>query len=320
MDTSPTSRDSPNRLDHHGIVGELFKIHLVNVVLTILTLGIYRFWARTRIREYLWSQTSFLGDRLEYTGTGKELFLGFLVALAVLVPVSLGYQTLREFLLVQDPTLAVVLDVVFYAALMFLIGVAIFRARRYRLSRTLWRGIRGGQTGSATDYGARSVAYLLLTILTLGLYAPFMDARLTGYRLNNTWFGDRRFAFDGNGRDLFRPFVVCWLLFIPTLGTSWFWYRATALKYYASRTRYENLRFATDVRPRPLMWLVVTNWLLRVLTLGLAYPWALIRTARFVCANLETVGEQDFAAIAQSRRAEPATGEGLAAALDVGEF
>ncbi|MEE8273372.1 MAG: DUF898 family protein, partial [Alphaproteobacteria bacterium] len=126
--------------------------------------------------------------------------------------------------------------------------------------------------------------------------------------------------FDGNGRDLFRPFVVCWLLFIPTLGTSWFWYRATALKYYAGRTRYENLRFATDVRPRPLMWLVVTNWLLRVLTLGLAYPWALIRTARFVCANLETVGEQDFAAIAQSRRAEPATGEGLAAALDVGEF
>ncbi len=320
MDTLPTTRDRPNPLDHHGIAGELFRIHLVNVALTILTLGIYRFRARTRIRDYLWSRTSFLGDRLEYTGTGKELFLGFLIALVVLVPVSLGYQTLFGILAVQNPMLTIVLDVVFYTGLVFLIGVAIFRARRYRLSRTLWRGIRGGQTGSAIDYGARSGVYLLLTILTLGLYAPFMDARLTGYKLNNTWFGDRRFAFDGDGRDLFKPFAVCWLLFIPTLGTSWFWYRARALRYYAGRTRYEGLRFASDVRPQPLMWLIVTNWLLRVFTLGLAYPWVMIRTARFIYANLDIIGEQDFAAVAQSRQAAPGTGEGLAATLDVGAF
>ncbi|MFQ5958628.1 MAG: YjgN family protein [Alphaproteobacteria bacterium] len=320
MDSPPTAHDSQKRLVHHGIAGELFKIHLVNVLLTIGTLGIYRFWARTRIRNYLWSQTSFLGDRLEYTGTGKELFLGFLIALAILVPIWVGYRTLSEVIAVQRPGLTIVLDTVFYSGLVFLVGVAIYRARRFRLSRTLWRGIRGGQTGSATDYGARSAAYLLLTILTLGLYWPFMDARLTGYKLNNTWFGDRRFTFDGDGRDLFKPFAICWLLFIPTLFMSWFWYRAAALEYYAGRTRYEDLRFAAEVRPWPLTRLIVTNWLLRVFTLGLAYPWVMIRTARFVCANLDIVGDQDFAAIAQSRQPAPTTGEGLAATLDVGDF
>ena len=58
---------------------------MVNLLLTIVTLGIYRFWAKTRIRRYLWSQTEFLGDRFEYTGTGKELLIGFLIVFAFLI-------------------------------------------------------------------------------------------------------------------------------------------------------------------------------------------------------------------------------------------
>ena len=57
-----------------------------------------------------------------------------------------------------------------------------------------------------------------------------------------------------------------------------------------------------------------------IFTLGLAYAYVLVRTARFVCDNLEVVGEQDFARIAQSAAAAPATGEGLAEVFDVGEF
>ncbi|MCY4396908.1 MAG: DUF898 family protein, partial [Rhodospirillaceae bacterium] len=69
-----------HRLTHDGRSGELFVIFLVNLALSILTLGIYRFWGRTRIRRYVWSQTSLLGEPLEYTGRGIELFLGFLFA------------------------------------------------------------------------------------------------------------------------------------------------------------------------------------------------------------------------------------------------
>ena len=63
---------------------EFAPIALTNLLLTIVTLGIYRFWAKTRERRYLWSHTRFIDDTLEWTGTGKELFIGFIMA-AVLV-------------------------------------------------------------------------------------------------------------------------------------------------------------------------------------------------------------------------------------------
>ena len=56
-----------------------------NTLLTMITVGIYRFWAKTRIRQYLWSRISLLDDRFEYTGRGRELFFGFLIVLFVFV-------------------------------------------------------------------------------------------------------------------------------------------------------------------------------------------------------------------------------------------
>lgn len=309
-----------NALVHHGATGELFGIHVVNLLLTIITLGVYRFWARTRIRDYLWSNTSYAGDRLEYTGTGKELFLGFLIAFVLLVALSAatqgGYLLIDAPGSIQEFALNAGLAVVF----VFLVGVALYRARGYRLSRTQWRGIRGAQTGSAVTYGLKRLAYIALTIITLGFYWPFMNTRLVAYGMNNTWFGDRRFVFEGSGRALVKPFAIVWLLLIPTLGLSWFWYRAAALRYFAGCTRYEGLRFHADVALRPLALLLLANALLRVLTLGLASPYVWVRTARFFCENLRVEGTIDFARIAQSRERVPARGEGLAAALDVGGF
>ncbi len=319
MDAQATTSDRRTRLRHHGAAGELFKIYVVNILLTLVTLGIYRFWAKTRVRRYLWGQTSFLDDRIEYTGTGKELFLGFLLVSAFLV-VAIVIVRIVLVLAGADSALAAVLKLLLFAGIVGLVGIAKFRARRYRLSRTLWRGIRGAQTGSSLAYGARYLGYALLTGLTLGFYWPYMSTKLTAYKLTNTRFGNRPFHFDGVGRDLLKRFAVAWLLFLPTIGLSAIWYRAAALRYVVSRTRYENLTFATGVRGGPLAKLIVTNWLLTVFTLGLAYPLVLVRTARFACDNLEVAGEQDFALIAQSAKEVPTTGEGLAEAFDVGEF
>ena len=77
------------RFEHAGRVGELLPIVLLNALLNILTLGFYRFWARTRVRRFLWGNTALLGDRFEYTGTGAELLKGFLFVLfAVLLPIT----------------------------------------------------------------------------------------------------------------------------------------------------------------------------------------------------------------------------------------
>lgn len=75
---------------------EFAVIALSNLVLTVATLGIYRFWATTRVRRYLWSRTLFMGDRLEWAGTGQEMFRSAVTALlVVLVPLAMANLTIR---------------------------------------------------------------------------------------------------------------------------------------------------------------------------------------------------------------------------------
>ena len=73
---------------------EYLPIAASNVLLIIVTLGIYRFWAAARQRRYLWSRTEVIGDRLEWSGTGKEMFIGFLVVIVVLLPFFLFFEFL----------------------------------------------------------------------------------------------------------------------------------------------------------------------------------------------------------------------------------
>ena len=75
----------------------LFNIAVVTALLTALTFGIYRFWAKTRIRKYFWSATAPGVDPMEYTGNGLEKLLGFLIAVAFLA-IYLGlFQVLLSF-------------------------------------------------------------------------------------------------------------------------------------------------------------------------------------------------------------------------------
>ena len=123
---------------------DFFELVKRGAGLELVTLGFYRFWLLTDIRRHLWANTLVDGDAAEYTGRGKELLIGFLVALAILMPVYLGYfligleaERLKAFA-------SIPLIVFFYLFGQF----AIYRARRYRLTRTVWRGVRFWMSGS----------------------------------------------------------------------------------------------------------------------------------------------------------------------------
>ena len=125
--------------------------------LRLITLGIYHFWGKTEVRRKLWSAVQLEGQPLEYTGKGKELFFGFLIVLfLVLLPmiviiVAIQFLAMRTFG-PQSPMVGLsVLPI--YVIMFYLFGVAQYRARRYRLSRTNWRGIRGSMAGSPTVKG-----------------------------------------------------------------------------------------------------------------------------------------------------------------------
>lgn len=308
------------RLAFDGATGALVRLFLVNLVLTVLTLGAYRFWGRTRIRRFLWSHAQYMDEPFEYTGTGQELFVAFLLVLfVVIIPLTLTYWTAGLYLNSTAPELESLVKLLFYGGVLFLVGVARYRARRYRLSRSLWRGIRLAQTGSSLAYGGRYFVFTLLSLLTLGWFVPEKNIRLWAFAIDNTYFGTARFRYEGSFRHgLYKPFAIAWFLAIPTIGLSFAWYKAAELRLLAGRTRVHGLAFRFAPTGANLVGLVVPNLLLLVATLGLGGPLTQLRTARFLARHLELIGEPALEAIAQSTLAAPGIGEGLAEAFDMG--
>ena len=150
--------------DGRRFINLLFKGGL----LTLVTLGFYRFWLLTDIRRHLWSATSVEGDALEYTGRGRELLIGFLFAIAILAPIFLVYFLAG----IEAERFQAFASIPLYALLYVFGQFATYRARRYRLTRTVWRGVRFWMTGSGWNYALRSVLWLLLVIVTLGVAYP----------------------------------------------------------------------------------------------------------------------------------------------------
>ena len=147
---------------------EYLPIAITNALLTICTLGIYRFWAAARQRRYLWSRTVFIDDTLEWTGTGKEMFVGFLIVMCVLAPFFLVFQFVLPALMAHGQVAAAfAILAVFYLAILYLGGFARFRALRYRLSRTLWHGIRGGSDDPGWSYGGEYLGRIFLSAMTM---------------------------------------------------------------------------------------------------------------------------------------------------------
>jgi uncharacterized membrane protein YjgN (DUF898 family) len=196
-------------LSYDGKIGELYGIFFKNLLLQIVTLGIYRFWATTNMRRYVWSRMRFQGERFEYTGTGGELFKGFLLALVALFGTAIGTAILSFVLraLTHSNFLSILPFFAMYALLAIVAAGAYYSAQRYRLSRTVWCGIRGGMSGSALAYGARVLLYGLLLIVTLGQMAPWVAMRLSERRINASSFGSEAFHFQGRARALYGAFL-----------------------------------------------------------------------------------------------------------------
>jgi len=178
-----------------------------------VTLGIYRFWFATDIRRFLWSNTEIAGETLEYSGTATELLIGFLIAIAVLVPLNL-------ILFIAALSLGPVgqfASTLTFPLLFFLGQFAIFRARRYRLTRTIYRGVRCHQDGSAIRYAICASFWWILIVLTLGLAYPFAQSRLERFKMRHTYFGNLQGRFEGSGWRLFFRGLVMWLVVVGPL-------------------------------------------------------------------------------------------------------
>jgi uncharacterized membrane protein YjgN (DUF898 family) len=191
-----------------------WRLLVRGAALLMLTLGIYRFWLATDVRRFLWSNTEIAGEPLEYTGTALELLLGFLIAIAILIPVYAGV-----FLAALDlGTIGKLSGVTGFAALAILGQYAIYRARRYRLTRTIFRGLRFHQKGSAWAFAFRAVAWWAATAFTFGLAYPFQVTSLERYKMRHTYYGDLAGRFEASAMRLLLRGFVMWILVIGPLA------------------------------------------------------------------------------------------------------
>jgi uncharacterized membrane protein YjgN (DUF898 family) len=199
---------------HTGKFFNVLGLALKNAGLTIATLTMYRFWARTAMRRRLWSRAWVMGDPLEYTGSAGELFRGFLISLPCFFLPAIFVFYIAPFAM-QD-VWAAWLTFGFYVISVPLIAAARYWMRRYQLSRTRWRGIKLGLASSAWSFASASWGWWVLQMLSLGWYTP--AARINRARImwENTRFGDQPFQFtaqDGESpqKGMWIPFAVGWI-------------------------------------------------------------------------------------------------------------
>jgi uncharacterized membrane protein YjgN (DUF898 family) len=303
------------QLRYKGTGGDIFALGLKNALLSIVTFGIYSFWARNAMRAFHYSHTELGNEPFTYHGTGGELLRGSLKAMAALfaLTVVFGVGIALSGMAPNDPVLGAALYAVITALMLF----AINSARRYRLSRSSWRGIRFSFHGETGPFIGMMLKGTLLTIVSLGFYSPFFASERRAFLVNNARFGSEPFVYEGNGRELFSAYLKAVLLTIPTLGLYWVWYSAFQHRYVWSHTRIAGARFISTVQGGELLKLHLTNMLLVTFTLGIGTPWAIARMHNFGADNLMLRGAPEWATIVQSMQAANATGEGIAEGLDV---
>ncbi|NOX72117.1 MAG: DUF898 domain-containing protein [Alphaproteobacteria bacterium] len=217
----------------------LFWLALKSSALTVLTLGIYRFWMKTRLRRYYWSAIRPGGVPLEYTGTGVEKLMGFLVAVVImafyigvfnLILVFLSFSILSNNAAAYAMSFVGLIPIYFFAQ---------YRARRYVLARTRWRGLRFGIDAAAWSYAWRAMLHWLATILTLGYLYPRQVYWLEKFRIDRTWLGRARFVQEG-GWTMLRPvakhfYIGLWLSVLAAIlgwaNEAWFAVWAISIPY-----------------------------------------------------------------------------------------
>jgi len=290
----PSPVPPPMPVGFSGSRREFFDLVKRGAGLELVTLGFYRFWLLTDIRRHLWSNTLVDGDAAEYTGRGRELLIGFLVALAILMPVYIGYfligleaENIKAF--ASFPLIAF-----FYVFGQF----AMYRARRYRLTRTVWRGVRFWMTGSGWIYALQASLWGLLMIVTLGLVLPWRNAALERYKMRHSHYGDLQGSFAGRGWDFFKRGWWLWLLtplaiyIFPLAPFIYGAFKAIEWRWWLSGIRFGGVQVESKLKKSELIGLYwkVIGW---IAVLGLVFA-AYLGLAAVLVASMSDAPFAEF--------------------------
>jgi uncharacterized membrane protein YjgN (DUF898 family) len=339
--------------EFRGNGGEYFRIWIVNLLLTIVTLGIYSAWAKVRRLRYFYGNTLLDGHSFEYHGRPLAILKGRLIV----VGLYLGFLALAQ--------IVPLLILVFLPLIIFGLPWIVMRSRLFQLRMSSYRNLRFNFEGTYGGAMGAFVGWYLLAAITFGILYPAWVRKRVQYTLDNSVYGTQPFTFNtGNGEyfkfcyitaglSLLGYIVAAFALFrlpamkevftsgvpptslelVGALGVAgWLLIRGGAIAAFSIAAYYQasfiNASFGgvqiganyvlSELKVAPLMWIYVTNLLGIVFTLGLFYPWAKVRQTRYQLENMQVDSDGQLGAFtAGSAGAASAVGEEAGDFFDV---
>lgn len=347
------------RLEFSGTGTEYFRIWIVNLLLTIATLGIYSAWAKVRRTRWFYQHTRLLGDNFDYHGKPLSILLGRIIVISILAVAQL-FQYLGE---TYQNSLYLVLSQILYIPFLFY-PILLAKAWRFRLVNTSWRGLRF--SFSANSKTIRSaIWYMALMPLTLGLIWPLLYAKIKSLQYESTSYGNQHFDF----QNISKPFYILCLktiaLFVLTFifGISIFigifislgavsipdfrhivdsnitatgltisglflflfltnrtFFKLRSQQMICSHLHYGKVNFRNEAHFLPLLKLNLINLILVLLTFGFYWPFAVAKVSRYQLQNIVLTSDQPLPDIIAHIHAEEKTGAIGDAMADFLEF
>lgn len=349
MDTRPLAAPQApaasvrNTLRFEGSAGEYFKIWIVNVALTIVTLGIFSAWAKVRSKRYFYGNTYIGTQAFDYHASPLRILLGRAIAFGFL----LAYFATAAI----SPKLIGLWYLLFLAALPWLIKSSL----RFAARNTSYCNVRFDFHGDYWGALKAFVLWPLLTTITLFGALPYAHRARDYYNINNSSFGQTAFnaiipvgklykyyglallanlaalvmlvTLTGGTLNIFRPdnpLIMTARIGALIFGMIAFWgapayLGALTFNLALNNTRLgEGFNFQSHLSPLRMTWIIFSNILLTIVTLGLLYPWARVRRTRYLASCISVIGPTDIGAFQSTPvSAGSAVGEEVASFFDI---
>lgn len=323
ISTEPLSTERRFGFEFHATGAEYFRIWIVNLLLTIVTLGIYSAWAKVRRLRYFYGNTRLAGAAFEYHGRPIQILKGRLIAV--------GAYAIFYVVAQLQPLAAIG----FLPLFVFGVPWIIMKSRRFQMRMTSYRGIRFGFDGDYPGALRAFVGWAALGVLTLGILWPRSIWEQARYVLSNSRYGTERARFVASRKVFYRfcfitlglgallytgAFAAVGALVAASgveterpseesaigvgLGVGAVFVLVSLVLSAYFRKSYVNASFGglelgphrveSTLETWPLVGIYLANLVLIILTLGLYAPWATVRQMRYQRENVHVVARGDL--------------------------
>jgi len=306
-------RHSKEALEFTATTGEYFNIWIVNIFLTIVSLGVYSAWAKVRTNRYFYANTHYKGSSFEYTADPMKILKGRVLIFLIYALFVFSSEIL------MNRTASVIILVFVLAFIPWMINKAI----KFRLRNTKFRNIRFRYNEGLSPFYSFFFVHGILNIITLFLAFPYSYNKFKKLIVDNSKYGNSSFEYEGESGTLYWIytktalysifmfvgmgllmgvatailrhgeakeslilFVSGFYIFYIFIGFLIGAFLEALMKNYVwSKTTLGDVTFESTLQYGRLSSIYTVNFIAIVFSLGLLIPWAKVRTLKYKCAN-----------------------------------